>query len=110
VKATGAGGFATPALRLQSAALEIELRLPDAAIADAAAVASLTQPTGPGTLSQTLGQAYLTLGRAYQARGNSPEAREAFRTALTHLESAVGPDHPSTREARELVAQTPAGP
>ncbi len=29
--------------------------------------------------------------------------------ALTYLESAVGPDHPFTREARDLAEQSPAG-
>jgi serine/threonine protein kinase/Tfp pilus assembly protein PilF len=111
VRAGDAGGHLIPTFRLQRAALELEQQLPDAAVADAeAAVVSLTQSAGPGTLSRTLGEAYLTLGKAYQARGSSTEAREAFRTALTHLESAVGPDHPSTREARELAEQTPARP
>ncbi len=108
VKASGAGGHLVPTLRLQRAALELEQRLPDAAVADAeAALAAFMQSVPPGTLSGTLGRVYLTLGRAYQARGNSAEAREAFRTALTHLESAVGADHPSTREARELAAGAP---
>jgi hypothetical protein len=111
LKASDAGRNLLPTFRLRRADIEIELRLPDAAVADAkAAVTALTQSAAPGTLSETLGQAYLTLGKGYQARGSSTEAREAFRTALNHLDSVVGPDHPSTREARELAERTPARP
>jgi len=111
LSAAGGGGYLVPSLRLQRAALEIEQRHPEAAVADAeAAVAALTQSAVPGTFSKNLGEAYLTLGKAYRTRGSAAEAREALRNALTHLESAVGPDHPSAREARELTAQLPPRP
>ena len=75
LKASDAGRNLLPTFRLRRADIEIELRLPDAVVADAAAaVATLTQSAAPGTLSETLGQAYLTLGRAYQARGSSPRS------------------------------------
>ncbi len=108
VKAGGPGGWLVPTLRLRRADLEIELRLPSEAVADAeVAVAALERAAEPGTHSRWLGQTYLTLGRAHDAQGNGPEAREAFRTALTHLESSVGPEHPDTRAARQFAARTP---
>jgi hypothetical protein len=53
----------------------------------------------PGQYSSNLGYAYLNVGMALQAQGKRDEARAAFRSAATHLENALGPDHPDTRNA-----------
>jgi hypothetical protein len=37
------------------------------------------------------------------AQGKTDEARAAARTAVEHLQSAVGPDHPDTRSAWQLA-------
>jgi tetratricopeptide (TPR) repeat protein len=47
-----------------------------------------------------IGRAYLMLGRALAGQGR-PEARDAFASALRHLEPSVGAEHPMTREAQQ---------
>jgi hypothetical protein len=37
------------------------------------------------------------------AQGKTDEARAAARTAVEHLQSTLGPDHPDTRSARQLA-------
>jgi hypothetical protein len=65
--------------------------------------------TPPGTFSYRSGRAYLLLARAFKAQGKEEEARTAARTAAEHLQSAAGPDHPDTRNARQLAGLDPSG-
>jgi serine/threonine-protein kinase len=104
VKAGRQGADFLPTLLLRRSDLKLQLRRPDEAAADATRGLSLLQTAAqPGTFSSTLGRAYLTLGRALQAQGKPEEARAALRSAVQHLQSALGPDHPDTRAARQLA-------
>ena len=83
---------------------QLQLGHKDEAAGDAwRAVKMLLGSAQPGTLSSTLGRAYLALGRALQAQGKLEESRSAFRPAVESLESALGPDHAETRSARQFV-------
>jgi hypothetical protein len=76
----------------------------EAATSDAArAVALEVERTDPSSRSHLIGRAYLTLGRALSAQGKSGDARAALASALQHLESTLGEDHPETRSARQLL-------
>ena len=61
----------------------------------------------PGTFSSYVGAAYLKLGAALQAEGKTDEARAAFRSAAEHLQATLPPDHPDTRNARQLAGLGP---
>jgi serine/threonine-protein kinase len=96
--------YLLPRLRHRRADISLALGHPGEAAEDAeAAVSGFVQAVGDRILSSMVGSASLTLGRARLAQGDEPRAREAFRMALLHLESSVGPDHPETREARRHV-------
>jgi serine/threonine-protein kinase len=55
------------------------------------------------------GDAWLALGRAQLALGETENARTALREAVTHLESALGRDHPRVLAAREVLSQLENG-
>jgi serine/threonine-protein kinase len=111
VKAGGQGADIIPSELARRAEVETELRQYERAAADATRALDLfRQILEPGILSSNLGRAYLALGRALMAQGRSEEARAALRTSLEHLESALGPDHPDTRRARQLAEAGPAKP
>jgi serine/threonine protein kinase len=104
VKSGGPGAGNLPSQLVRRALAEIDLRRYERAAADATrAVDDLKKTLDPGTLSSTLGRAYLTLGRALQAQGKGEEARAALRAALENLQSALGPDHPDSQRARRLA-------
>ena len=93
-----------PIVLIRRSAVELEVERPDQAAADAARALSLLQAsTQPGASSCNLGRAYLTLGRALQAQGKHDEARAAARSAVEQFQSTLGPDHPDTRNARQLA-------
>ena len=80
-------------------------RVPEA-VADAARARDLLQPEIPsGARVSTLGRAHLALALALHAQGRHLEARDSARAALEHLESALGPNHPETRAAQQIVAR-----
>jgi len=95
-----------PALLISRSDIQLQLGHPDEAAGDARrALKTLLDSAQPGTLSSTLGRAYLALGRALQAQGKPEESRSAFRSAVENLESALGPDHSETRNARQLTEE-----
>jgi hypothetical protein len=49
----------------------------------------------------------MALGLALRAQGKHDEARAAGRSAVDHLEHALGADHVETREARQLGEGAP---
>jgi len=103
VKAGRQGVDNLPILLVHRSDIELQLRRPDEAAADAArALTMLQQAAQPGTLSSTLGRAYFALGRALLGQGHRDEGRAALRSAVEHLQSALGSDHPETRSARQL--------
>jgi serine/threonine-protein kinase len=58
----------------------------------------------PGVFSCNLGWDYLALARALQAEGKNDQARTALESAIEHLEHTLGPQHPDTQRARQLLA------
>jgi tetratricopeptide (TPR) repeat protein len=56
--------------------------------------------------SDDTGLAYLTLGRLLQASGDRERAHAALQSAVDHLTHSVGADHPDSRAAQGLLAQT----
>jgi len=89
-----------PTLLGRQSKLELRLGQADQAAADAAKQLTMVESGfDPGQYSSNLGYAYLNVGMALQAQGKRDEARAAFRSAATHLENALGPDHPDTRNA-----------
>src|SRR5262249_20585369 len=84
--------------------IELDVGHTEEALGDAQrALTIATNETPPGTFTSYLGNAYLALGRALQAQGKREEAQAAFRSAVKHLESALGPHHADTQAARHLA-------
>jgi serine/threonine-protein kinase len=84
--------------------LQLDLGHVDEAMGDARrALAVAVDETPPEMFTMYLGYAYLALGRALQAQGKREEAQAAFRSAVKHLQSALGPDHADTQTARHLA-------
>ena len=54
--------------------------------------------------SYLTGQAWLTLARLHHAATRRPEARDALRNAMAHLQATVDDNHPMLQESRQLVA------
>jgi serine/threonine-protein kinase len=65
------------------------------------------QKVGPGVVSNNIGLILLALGRALRAQNKHSEAREAFASAVQHLDPSVGERHADARTARELLRSTP---
>lgn len=98
------GGENLPLMLLRRSSVELAAGDPGAAAADAARALTLWQETAPpGMFLSTVGRGYLALGRALAAQGKRDEARAASRSAVEHLRSAVGPDHPDTLAALALA-------
>jgi tetratricopeptide (TPR) repeat protein len=107
-KAGKLGGDYLPVFLTRRSGVKLQLGRPDQAEADAARGLSLLQTsTQPGAFSSTLGRAYLAQGRALQAQGKQEEARNAFRFAAENFQTALGPDHPDTRNARQWAELGP---
>jgi tetratricopeptide (TPR) repeat protein len=110
IKSGKAGINVLPLLYQRRAIVELQAGRPDAAAADMTRALDLFQAsTSPGIFSYRSGRAYLLLARALKAQGKEEEARAVARTAAEHLQSAVGPDHPDTRSARQLAGLDPSG-
>jgi tetratricopeptide (TPR) repeat protein len=91
-------------------ALALHTRRLEAAASDAArAVGLALERIDPSSRSSHVGRAYVTLGRALTARGQRDEARAALASAVEHLESTLGKDHPEARNARQLLESVAAG-
>jgi serine/threonine-protein kinase len=84
--------------------IELKLQQADRAGEDARrALKMLADGIEPGDLSYKVGRAYMALGRALEAASKPEQAREAFRSAADHLQSALGADHPEAQAARRLA-------
>jgi tetratricopeptide (TPR) repeat protein len=109
IKAGGQGATLLPILLVRRSEVELEVGRQDQAAADATRSLDLLQTAAqPRTFSSNTGRAYLALGRALQSRGKLAEAHAAFHSAVEHLQSTLGPDHPETRSARQLEQSAPA--
>jgi tetratricopeptide (TPR) repeat protein len=104
IKAGGQGAGVLPILLFRRSAIELKTQQLGAAASDAArAVSLLRAGTQPRTYSCYLGRAYVILGLVEQAQGHPDEARASFQLAAEHLQNTLGPDHPDTRSAGQLV-------
>jgi tetratricopeptide (TPR) repeat protein len=86
---------------------DVRLQAGDAAQALADARQSLEiarKLQGANPHSSVTGSSYLTLGRVLRQSGDGAGAREALAAALAELQHTLGPDHPETRAASELLA------
>jgi eukaryotic-like serine/threonine-protein kinase len=101
---SGQGADLMPILLVRRSELEFDMHRFAQARADASKALELTRATTePGAFSADLGLCYLALGRALRAQGEVEPARAAFRSAREHLRTSLGPDHPETREAEQLI-------
>jgi tetratricopeptide (TPR) repeat protein len=99
-----ANAYLVPVLLQRRSELELQMQRVDDASIDAAKALALAQKLVPGeVLSAHLGNAYLTLGRALRAQGRHEQAASALSSALEHLHASLGPEHPKTREAKQLA-------
>lgn len=102
----GAGSEYLPPFLLRRAELRRELGdLEQAADDIERALRIWRDTTPPDTTSSNLGRAWLALGLVRRAQSRFAEARGAFQTALSHLESAAGADHPDTERCRIAIAE-----
>jgi serine/threonine protein kinase/tetratricopeptide (TPR) repeat protein len=100
----GQGAFAFPGFLLNRSAIELASGSLEQAVADAnRALALQKSNTQPGSLSSTLGYAYLALARALDAQGKHGDAQAAANLAAQNLEKCLGADHPDTRSAIQLA-------
>lgn len=98
------GLFMLPVLLCRRVEIELKLREPEPAKADAEkALNLLSTSLGPEMFSTYRGRAYLGLGRALQMENKTDEAQTAFRAAAEQFENTLGADHPDTRTARQLA-------
>jgi eukaryotic-like serine/threonine-protein kinase len=104
IKAGKAGASILPLYYQRRGLIKLQAGLLDAAVADLNKALELFQAnTAPGVSSFRTGRTYLLLARALKARGQEDDARAAARTAVEHLHSTAGPDHPDTLTARQLA-------
>jgi eukaryotic-like serine/threonine-protein kinase len=104
VKANGGGSFALPGLYVRRS--EVDLAMGHASDAEADAEKALSalhaDPNSP-EISSRVGQAYLAQARALESEGKAAQAHTAASQALAQLQGSIGPDHPDTKGARELI-------
>jgi serine/threonine-protein kinase len=111
MKSGGLGASNLPTVLARRADVKLDLhRYQDAETDAALAIEKMRPLQEPGALTTSLGRAYFRLGRALLGQGRTDAARAALKTAIENLESALGPDHPETRRARELMAAAPGQP
>jgi serine/threonine-protein kinase len=108
IRAGGQGAVYLPLLLIRRSAVELELRQTDRAASDAGRALNLLRAaTESGSLSSSMGRAYLAMGRVLQAQGKTEEARRAFHSAEENLRVTLGADHPDTRSAQLLASSEP---
>jgi hypothetical protein len=104
MKAGGQGVEFVPTVLMRRADIELAMKNYAAAVADGRRALELsTRDTPPGTYALRTGRLYSIVGRALLAMGHAEEARAALRSSADHLEHVLGPDHPQTRAARDLI-------
>lgn len=104
VEVAGRRGFLSPLLR-RRAEIGVKLHRFDAARADAERAVALGLERIPaGGASGAVGLSYLLLGQALAGEGRVADAHAALTSAIEHMETAMGTDHPEVRRARELRA------
>jgi eukaryotic-like serine/threonine-protein kinase len=104
IKGGGEGAFYLPSVLIYRSSVALEAGHYDRAQSDAERAVDKLQQASPDAPSSRTGKAYLLLGRALQAQNKTTQAQRAFGDALKHLKATLGPEHPETRSARELLA------
>jgi len=104
MKGGGEGAVQLPVYLAGRSEIHLHLGQKDEATGDAERALKMSlEAIQRETLTTTVGRASVALGRALQAQGKRQEAGVAFRTAVEHLQGALGPEHEETRAARGLV-------
>jgi len=104
LKSGKGGGYLLPTIYTDRSAIDLALGHASEAEADAAqALTALHAQDNPSDVSSRLGHAYFAQARALAAQGKSSQARAAASRALMHLQGSLGPDHPDTKSAQQLV-------
>jgi tetratricopeptide (TPR) repeat protein len=99
-----AGRGFLPLMYQRRAKVELQAGRLDAAEVDTErALNLLPKGTQPRGFSSESGRSYLLRARVCKAQGKDEEAHAAAKSAVQHLESGLGPDHPDTRSARQLI-------
>jgi tetratricopeptide (TPR) repeat protein len=89
---------------MRRSGIELDMHRVDEAVTDAEHALNMARHSAPsGAFSSYLGWDYLALGRALKAQGKRQQARAALQSASEHLQGTLGPDHPETRAARQLI-------
>ncbi len=100
----GDGAHDLPGLLVVRSTIELAMSHADAAASDARrAVDLVARKMKAGKSSSVLGRAYLALGRALRSQGKVEEARRAFQSAASQLQTSLGGSHPDTRSANRLA-------
>jgi len=106
IEAGAEGRYYLPSLLITRAEVELATAEVEEAADDASRALDLTRSgSNAKSFSSIQGTAFLLLGRARQAQGRKDEARAALRSAVEHLQAAVGPDEFETRTARRLLSE-----
>jgi serine/threonine protein kinase len=104
LKSGKGGAYLLPGLYTDCSAIDLALGHASKAETDAVqALAALQAHDSASEISSKLGHAYLAQARALAAQGKSLQARAAASQAIMNLKGSVGPDHPDTRSAQQLV-------
>lgn len=102
--ASGGPADLVPIVLMNRSAILLDLgRAAEAADDAQRAVLLFTEEAGSGVSTSYLGRSYLALGRARSAEGRRAEALAGLRSAVHHLDSAVGSNHPVTQGARQFL-------
>jgi serine/threonine protein kinase len=104
VKAGGGGSVWLRGLYVYRSWIDLAMGQSAQAEADAdLALAALLTDQPAGGVSRKVGLAYLAKARAMAMEGKTAQARIAASQALAQLQGSVGPDHPDTKSAQQLV-------
>ena len=104
LKSHKGGSYLLPTLYTDRSAIDLALGHASEAEADATqALTTLHAQDNPSDVSSRLGHAYLAQAKALAAQGKSSQAQAAASQALVNLKGSLGPDHPDTRSAQQLV-------
>lgn len=107
---SGGGADYAPRVLIRRADIRIAAgRYAEAADDARLALKQLETVAPPELKTWPRGDAWLALGRAQLALGETGNAQTALREAVTHLESALGRDHPRVLAAREVLSQLENG-
>jgi eukaryotic-like serine/threonine-protein kinase len=108
IRSGGEGAFLLPALLIDRSGVNLQKHETGFAADDAnRALHELRFRVPEGALSSRVGHAYLALANALNAQHQADGARAAAGKAVENLQATLGPTHPETLLAHQLVANLP---